>query len=141
MAGVGDVFYVPAGGIIAAVFLHAADAGAAGEHFGDGFHFNIAQTTRIQEGCPALVGSEQLFKWSWSKTGQHGGRLSVSRLQTGKRGGISAMLQNGAGDHNRRWVHGFEHFHPVPLALRELICANGGQDSVDTFTGHHGERF
>lgn len=56
VAGVGDVFYLVATGIIAAIFLHAADAGAAGEHFGDGFHFDIAQTTGVEERRPALVG-------------------------------------------------------------------------------------
>nr|WP_249941197.1 hypothetical protein [Escherichia coli] len=44
---------------------------AAGQHFGDGFHFDIAQTARIQEGCPALVGREQAFQRAGSKTGQH----------------------------------------------------------------------
>ncbi|EFW76162.1 hypothetical protein ECoL_01103 [Escherichia coli EC4100B] len=35
------------------------------------FHFDIAQTARIQEGCPALVGREQAFQRAGSKTGQH----------------------------------------------------------------------
>ncbi|UIA90230.1 hypothetical protein LU631_03615 [Erwinia tracheiphila] len=42
-------------GIIVAIFLHAADAGAAGEHFSDDFHFDIAQTAGVEEGRPALV--------------------------------------------------------------------------------------
>ncbi|MNO98801.1 hypothetical protein D3C76_905580 [compost metagenome] len=62
VAGVGDVFHVVAAGIIAAIFLHAADAGAAGEHFCDGLDFDIAQTTRIKKRSPALVGSEERFE-------------------------------------------------------------------------------
>lgn len=71
MAGTGDVFNMSAAGSIAAVFLHAADAGAAGEHFCDGFDFDIAQTACIQEGCPSLVGREQLFERAGTKTGNH----------------------------------------------------------------------
>ncbi|WP_233268626.1 hypothetical protein [Pantoea sp. BAV 3049] len=63
MAGVGDVFNMPAAGIIAVVFLHAADAGPAGEHFGDGFDFDIAQTAGVEEGRPALV-SRELSSWT-----------------------------------------------------------------------------
>ncbi len=44
---------------------------AAGQHFGDGFNLDIAQTARIQEGRPALVGCEQTFQRAGSKTGQH----------------------------------------------------------------------
>jgi hypothetical protein len=72
VAGVGDVSYVVAAGIIAAIFLHAADAGAACEHFGDGFDFDIAQTASIQEGGPALVSREQLFERARAETGNHG---------------------------------------------------------------------
>ncbi len=71
VAGVGDVFNMPAAGVIAAVFLHTADAGAAGEHFCDGFDFDIAQTAGIQKGRPALVGSEQFFERAGAKTGNH----------------------------------------------------------------------
>ncbi len=71
VAGVGDVFYMRTGGIIAAIFLHAGDACAAGEHLCDGFDFNIAQTASIEEGGPALVGRKKFFKWSRGKTGQH----------------------------------------------------------------------
>ena len=39
--------------------------------FGDGFNLDIAQTARIQEGRPALVGCEQTFQRAGSKTGQH----------------------------------------------------------------------
>lgn len=73
MAGVGDVFNMPAAGIIAAILLHAADAGATGEHFCDGFDFDIAQTAGIQEGRPALIGSEQLFERTGTETGNHVG--------------------------------------------------------------------
>lgn len=72
VAGIGDVFNMRAAGVIAAIFLHAADAGAAGEHFGDGFDFDIAQTASIQEGCPALVSREQLFERAGTETGNHG---------------------------------------------------------------------
>lgn len=41
VAGVGDIFYMPAVGVIAAIFLHTGDAGAAGEHLCDSFHFDI----------------------------------------------------------------------------------------------------
>lgn len=63
---VADVSYVsdmPATGIIAAIFLHAGDAGAAGEHFCDGFHFDIAQAAGVKERGPALVGRKEFFKW------------------------------------------------------------------------------
>ncbi len=46
--------------------------GAAGQHLCDGFHFDIAQTTGIQEGGPALVSSEQLFEWTGTETRKHG---------------------------------------------------------------------
>ncbi|KKF37125.1 hypothetical protein SY86_19670 [Erwinia tracheiphila] len=65
--------------------------------------------------------------------------MSFSCLQTGKRGGVAPALQYRPGDHNRRRVHGFEHLHPVPFTLRELIGGNGEQDGIDAFTGHHGE--
>ena len=70
--GVGDVFNMPATAIIAAIFLHAADAGAAGKHFGDGLDFDIAQTACIQEGGPALVSRKQLFERARAETGNHG---------------------------------------------------------------------
>lgn len=56
---------------IAGVLLHAQYPRAAGQHFGDGFYLDIAQTARIQEGSPALVGCEQAFQRAGSKTGQH----------------------------------------------------------------------
>lgn len=71
VAGAGDVFNMPAAGIIAAIFLHAADAGAACEHFCDGLDFDIAQTTGIQEGRPALVSREQFFERAGAETGNH----------------------------------------------------------------------
>jgi len=70
VAGVGDVFNMPAVGIIAAVLLHASDAGAAGQHFGDGLDF--AQTAGIQEGGPALISGKELFKRAGAETGNHG---------------------------------------------------------------------
>ena len=48
---------------------------AAGQHFGDGFHFDIAQTACIQKGRPALIGCEQAFQRAGSKTGKHKGGL------------------------------------------------------------------
>lgn len=54
MAGVGNVFYMRTVGIIAAVFPHATDAGAVGEHFSDGFNFDITQAVSVKEGGPAL---------------------------------------------------------------------------------------
>lgn len=51
--------------------LYTQYPGAAGQHFGDGFNLDIAQTARIQEGRPALVGCEQTFQRAGSKTGQH----------------------------------------------------------------------
>jgi hypothetical protein len=71
VAGVSDVFYVVATGIIAAIFLHAADAGAAGERFGDGFDFDIAQTTGIEERRPSLVSREQFFEGVGTETRNH----------------------------------------------------------------------
>lgn len=72
MAGVGDIFYMSAVGVIASVFLHAGDTGAAGEHFGDGFDFDITQTASVEKRSPALVSSEQFFERSWAETGNHG---------------------------------------------------------------------
>lgn len=68
VAGVGDVFYVVAAGVIAAVFLHTADAGATGEHFCDSFNFDITEAASVKEGGPALVGSEQFFEWRGLKS-------------------------------------------------------------------------
>jgi len=62
VAGVGNVFYMVATEIIAAKFLHAGDASAAGEHLCNGFHFDISQPASIEEDGPALIGSEQLFE-------------------------------------------------------------------------------
>ena len=72
VAGVGDIFNMVAVRIIAAIFLHAADAGPAGEHFGDGFDFDIAQTTGVEERRPALVSREQFFERAGAETGKHG---------------------------------------------------------------------
>jgi len=61
VAGVGDEFNMVATGIIAAVFLHSGDAGAAGKHFGDGFDFYITQTTGVEERRPTLVSRELIL--------------------------------------------------------------------------------
>ncbi|KIG51829.1 hypothetical protein PU42_23805 [Escherichia coli] len=53
--------------LIAVVFLHARYPRAAGQHFGDSLNLDIAQTARIQEGRPALVGCEQAFQRSGLK--------------------------------------------------------------------------
>lgn len=62
MAGVGDIFYMSVVGIIAAIFFHAGDVGAAGEHFGDGFDLDITQTASVEKRSPALVSGEQFFE-------------------------------------------------------------------------------
>lgn len=72
VARVGDVFNMVATGIITAIFLNPGDAGAAGQHFGDGFDFDITQAAGIQEGGPALVGGEELFKRAGAETRNHG---------------------------------------------------------------------
>lgn len=71
VAGIGDVFYMRTAGVIAAKLFHTGDAGAAGEHFGDGFDFDVTQTTRIEKRRPALVGRKEFFKRSRGKTRQH----------------------------------------------------------------------
>ncbi|EOS92805.1 hypothetical protein ETR_22486 [Erwinia tracheiphila PSU-1] len=45
VAGVVDIPDVGILRVVAGILFHTADAGAAGEHFGDGFDFDIAQTT------------------------------------------------------------------------------------------------
>ncbi len=72
VAGVGDIFNMVAVRIIAAIFLHAGDAGAAGEHFGDGFDFDIAQVAGVEEGGPALISGEQFFERTGDETRNHG---------------------------------------------------------------------
>lgn len=71
VAGVGDIFSMSAVGIIAAIFFHAGDAGAAGEHFGDGFDLDITQTASVEKRSPALVSGEQFFERSWVEIGNH----------------------------------------------------------------------
>lgn len=61
VAGIGDVFNMVAVRITAAILLHDGDAGAAGEHFSDGFNFNIASSTGVKKGGPALVGRKDFF--------------------------------------------------------------------------------
>lgn len=43
VTGVGDVSDVRALRVVAGILFHAADAGAAGQHFCDGFDFDITQ--------------------------------------------------------------------------------------------------
>ncbi|MCQ3008847.1 hypothetical protein NLO93_28510, partial [Pseudomonas savastanoi] len=38
--------------------------GAAGQHFGDGLDFDVAQAALLEEVCPALIGGEEVFEWS-----------------------------------------------------------------------------
>lgn len=61
VAGVGDVSDMPATGIIAAIFLHAVDAGTAGEHFGYSFHFDIAYPAGIEKGGPDWLAVKSFF--------------------------------------------------------------------------------
>lgn len=72
VAAVGDVFNISAVEIIAAILFHAGDAGAAGEYFGDGPHFDIAQTANVEKGCPALISRKECLERAWGKTGRHG---------------------------------------------------------------------
>lgn len=52
MAGLGYAYLMRATGAFAAVFLHAGNAGATGEHFGEGFDLDIAPSAGIKEGGP-----------------------------------------------------------------------------------------
>lgn len=61
-AGIGYVFNIQIVGVIAAIFLHTSDVGAAGQHLCDGFYFDIVQTADIQEGRLGLVCREQIFE-------------------------------------------------------------------------------
>jgi hypothetical protein len=54
VADVGVVSDVGTLCVVAGIFLHAADACAAGQHFGDGLHFDITQAAGIQKASPAL---------------------------------------------------------------------------------------
>lgn len=71
VADISEVFHMRTAGFIAAKLFHAGDAGAAGEHFGDSFDFDIAQTTGVEERRPALVGGEQFFERAGTETGNH----------------------------------------------------------------------
>ncbi|RMQ27764.1 hypothetical protein ALQ08_200069 [Pseudomonas syringae pv. delphinii] len=64
MAGVAQVFDVRALLIGAGVVFDAQDRGAAGEHFADRLHFDLAQTAGLQQICPAAVGREEVFERS-----------------------------------------------------------------------------
>ena len=109
MAGIGDVFYMSAVGIIAAIFLHAGDAGATGKHFSDGFHFNIAQAAGVEKRSPALVGGEQFFERPGLKavsSGEGHPRACPLRWHTNRNGDRSgkttrsAMGYQGTDDRN-----------------------------------------
>ena len=60
-------------GIIAAIFFHAGDAGAVGEHFGDGFDLDITQTASVEKKGPALVSGERFFERPWVEIRNHEG--------------------------------------------------------------------
>jgi hypothetical protein len=72
VAGVGDVFNVQATGTLAAILFDVSDAGAAGQHFGDDFNFDIAQTAGVEERSPALIGRKKFFKRSGVKSDNMG---------------------------------------------------------------------
>lgn len=61
-AGVAQVFDVRAAIVAAAVVFDAQNRSSAGEHFGDGFNFDVAQATLIKEVGPALVSGEKVFE-------------------------------------------------------------------------------
>ncbi len=63
-AGVAQVFGVRAAVVAAGVVFDAQDRGAAGEHFADRLHFDLAQTALLEEVCPALVSGEEVFERS-----------------------------------------------------------------------------
>ncbi len=63
-AGVAQVFDVRAAVVAAGVVFDAQDRGAAGQHFGDGLDFDVAQAALLEEVCPALIGGEEVFEWS-----------------------------------------------------------------------------
>ena len=63
VAGVAQVFGVVAVIVAARILLNAQNRGAAGEHFGHRFNFDIAQASGIEQVRPALVGGEQVFQW------------------------------------------------------------------------------
>ncbi|SOQ15914.1 hypothetical protein CFBP1573P_05814 [Pseudomonas syringae pv. persicae] len=64
MAGVAQVFDVWAMLIATGVVFDAQYRGAAGEHFGDGLDFDVAQAALLDEVCPALVSGEEVFERS-----------------------------------------------------------------------------
>ncbi|KWS72876.1 hypothetical protein BKM20_06610 [Pseudomonas avellanae] len=80
-AGVAQVFDVRAMLIATGVVFDAQDRGAAGQHFGDGFDFDVAQAALLEEVYPALVSGEQVFEGTgfvgWTHLKQ---RRWVSRL-------------------------------------------------------------
>ncbi|GBH14989.1 hypothetical protein KPSA3_00906 [Pseudomonas syringae pv. actinidiae] len=50
--------------VAAGVVFDAQDRGAAGQHFGDGLDFDVAQAALLDEVCPALVSGEEVFERS-----------------------------------------------------------------------------
>lgn len=62
MAGIEDVFNMPAASVIAAKPFYTGATGAAGEHLCDCFDLDIVQTASIQKGCPALIGHNEFFQ-------------------------------------------------------------------------------
>jgi hypothetical protein len=60
VTGVAQVFDVRAAVVTAAVVLYAQDRGGAGERFGDGLDFDVAQATLIEKVGPVLVSGEQV---------------------------------------------------------------------------------
>ena len=64
VAGVAQVFDVVTVVIGAGVMLHAQDGGAAGQHFTHRLHLNWPQIASLQQLRPAMVGREEIFKWS-----------------------------------------------------------------------------
>lgn len=70
VAGVAQAFLVRTIFVAAAVLFDAEDRGAAGEHFGDRFDFDVAQASSVEQGRPALIGGEEVFQ----RTGLEAGR-------------------------------------------------------------------
>ncbi len=64
MAGVAQAFDVRAAVVATGVVFDAQYRGAAGEHFADRLHFDLAQTAGFQQICPAAVGREEVFERS-----------------------------------------------------------------------------
>ena len=61
-AGIAQVFDVRAAVVAAGVVFYAQDRSTAGEHFGDGFDFDVAQAALFEKMGPALVSGEEVFE-------------------------------------------------------------------------------